>query len=175
MADNPNKPWNLKRYESTNRESGIAFINNLMLRCEDAAQKYREAAVLTTEDSIKEYLESLASYRQSLYKELFEWMNALPPTPMPVNKRVRSYLSNNWEDFRDALMLNQEAKVADFTQAAERSLSSYYREAVAQEGVPKDIHDMLNRHHQHVMEVLRKVERMELVPMLRNNGFNEPE
>jgi len=25
------------------------------------------------------------------------------------------------------------------------------------------------------MEVLRKVERMELVPMLRNNGFNEPE
>ncbi|HKK79055.1 MAG TPA: hypothetical protein VJ933_05470 [Phaeodactylibacter sp.] len=174
MDNNPNEPWNMKRYESTNRESAIAFVNNLMLRCEDAAQKYNEAAAMASDDSIVEYLESLAKYRQSLYEALYNWMDALPPTPMPVSKRVRSYLTEHWEELREALIHNRESQIADITDAAERSLDKYYREAVAQKGIPKDIHEFLNEQHQHVMQVLRKVERMETVPMLKNNGFNTP-
>ena len=175
MADNPNKPWNLKRYDTTSRESAIGFVNDLMMRNEDAAQKYREAAALADEDSTKEYLESLSRHRQALYQELYEWMDALPPTPMPVNKRVRSELHHRWEEFQEALKLNQESKIADIVQASERELKKQYREATAQKGIPVDIHDMMNEQHKHILEVLRKVERMDIVPMRRNNKFNPPE
>lgn len=145
-----------------------------MLRCEDAAQKYEEAAAMANEENIVEYLESLAKHRKSLYESLYKWMDAMPPTPMPVSNRVRSYLSDHWEEFHEALLSNSEAKISGIVEAAERSLSDYYQESVAQEGIPKEIHDFLNEQHQHVMEVLRKVERMETVPMLQNNDFNTP-
>ena len=174
MDNNKQEPWNMKRYESTNRESAIAFINNLMLRCEDAAQKYREAADMASDESIVDYLKSLADHRESLHKALYKWMDAMPPIPMPVSKRVRSQLSEHWEDFQQALREGQESQIADITQAAESSLNDYYQEAVAQQGIPKDIHDFLNEQHQHVMKVLRKVERMETVPTLKNNDFNTP-
>ncbi len=126
---------------------------------------------MATDESIIKYLESLADYRESLYKELYRWMETMPPTPMPLSKGTRSYLSEHWGEFREALLLKSEAKIAAIAEAAERSVNDYYREAVAQEGIPKDIHDLLNEQHQHIMSILRKVERMETVPMLRNNDF----
>lgn len=171
MANNQDKPWNKKRYDANTQASGIALINTLMMRNKDAEERYQEAASIVTDQSIKEYLESLAKYRNSLYKPLFEWMNALPPTPMPVSKQARSYLYEQGDDFREALQLNQKTKVVEFCEASEKSLSDAYRDAIAQEGVPKDINEFLNEQFQHVLKVRKKVERMETVPMLRNNGF----
>ncbi len=171
MADNPNYPWNKKRYDTNSHSSAIALINNLMMRNKDAEDRYREAAAIASEEGIVEYLESLADYRNSLYKPLYAWMDSLPPTPMPINKQAKSYLYENWGDFREALMLNSRSKIVEFCEHSELAISDAYREAVAQTGVPKDIHDFLNKQYQHILDIRRRVERMETVPMLRNNGF----
>ena len=171
MANNPKKPWNSKRYDANTHASGIALINNLMMRNKDAEDRYREAAAVATDKSLVEYLESLARYRNSLYEPLFEWMNALPPTPMPLSKQARSYLYENWGGFREALLLNNKTKVLEFCEDSEKSISKSYREAVAQTGIPIDIHDFLNGQLQHILKVRRKVERMETVPMLHDNDF----
>lgn len=171
MANNQDKPWNRKRYDADTHASGIALINSLMMRNKDAEERYREAAAVATDESLVKYLESLARYRKSLYDPLFEWMNALPPTPMPINKQARSYLYENWGDFREALMLNHKTKVVKFCEHSEKAVSEAYREAVAQSGVPKDINEFLNKQLEHILEVRRKVERMETVPMLHDNDF----
>lgn len=171
MADNPNYPWNKKRYDANSHSSAIALINNLMMRNKDAEDRYREAAAIATEEGVVEYLESLADYRNSLYKPLYEWMDSLPPTPMPINKQAKSYLYEHWGDFKEALILNNRFKVVEFCEHSEHAISDAYREAVAQTGVPKDINEFLNKQYQHILDIRRRVERMETVPMLRNNGF----
>jgi uncharacterized protein (TIGR02284 family) len=171
MANNQDKPWNKKRYDANTHASGIALVSNLMMRNKDAEERYREAAAVATDESLVQYLESLARYRNSLYEPLFEWMNALPPTPMPISKQSRSYLYEHWGDFREALLLNNKSKVVEFCEDSEKKISRAYREAVAQTGMPKDINEFLNKQLQHILEVRRKVERMETVPMLHDNDF----
>jgi uncharacterized protein (TIGR02284 family) len=80
-------------------------------------------------------------------------------------------LYEHWGDFREALLLNNKSKVVEFCEDSEKKISRAYREAVAQTGVPKDINEFLNKQLQHILEVRRKVERMETVPMLHDNDF----
>ncbi|MEQ8706139.1 MAG: PA2169 family four-helix-bundle protein [Phaeodactylibacter sp.] len=171
MANNQDKPWNKKRYDANTHASGIALVNNLMMRNKDAEERYREATAVATDESLKAYLRSLAEYRNSLYQQLYKWMDALPPTPMPISKQARSYLYENQGVLRDALMLNHKSKVVACCEASEKSISEAYREAIAQTGVPKDINEFLNGQYQHILKVRRKVERMETVPMLHDNDF----
>ncbi len=157
-------PWNRKRYETDSRASGIALVNNLMLRNKTGAQRYREAAAVASEPEIIGYLESLASNRESLHQELYRLMEDMPPVPLPASRQGRSFIAVNWGEFREALLLNNTSRITAFCLKSERNLAEAYREAVAQEGVPTPIFGLLNKQLRHLLAVQRQVERMERVP-----------
>ncbi|MCB9265885.1 MAG: PA2169 family four-helix-bundle protein [Lewinellaceae bacterium] len=154
-----------------NKESSIAILANLLRRHEDAAEKYDDAAAMVDNPGLKEYLSSLAKYRHSLYQSIRQWLEDMPPSPVPVSGKVRSYLHNNWAEMQEALMREQESKIVEACKKSEEDISDYYKEALAQKGIPVQIHKGLQQQHSRIMEVLRKVERMEKVPTGRNNSF----
>ncbi len=162
---------NEKNKEDMNKESTISILTTLAQRHEDAAQKYREAAAIVSDEELNDYLESLADYRQELYEEAREWLESMPPSPVPASKRIRSYLHEHWGDFREVLLLNNRPKITDFCNKSETAISDYYRESLAQSGIPVSINEELEKQHQHILEVKRKVERMETVPTMRNSSF----
>ena len=154
-----------------NKESSISILTNLLKRHEDAAQKYREAAAAVNNPGLTDFLSSLAKYRESLYLKNRQWLEDMPPSPAPVSLRVRSYLHKNWTSFQDALVLGKQGNILGACKKSEEDISNYYKEALALRGIPIGLHNDLQEQHQRVMDVLRKVERMEKVPMQRNNSF----
>ncbi|MCO6477600.1 MAG: DUF2383 domain-containing protein [Phaeodactylibacter sp.] len=154
-----------------NKESSIAILTNLLQRHEDAAQKYREAEAIVTDRGLKNFLSSLAGYRESLKEEARRWLEDMPPSPIPVSAQVRSYLHKNWDSFREALLQENHSRILEACTKCEAAVSDYYSEALKQEGIPLPVHNDLKEQHKRIMEVRRKVERMEKVPAERKHAF----
>lgn len=126
---------------------------------------------MVTDEGLKDFLSSLAEYRESLKDKARKWLEDMPPSPVPVSSKVRSYLHKNWDSFREALQQENHSRILEACTKSEAAISDYYSEALRQEGIPMPIHNDLKEQHQRIMEVRRKVERMEKVPMERNNSF----
>lgn len=154
-----------------NKESSISILANLLQRHEDAAQKYREAEAIVTDKGLQNFLSSLADYRESLQQKARQWLEDMPPSPVPMSGHARSYLHRNWGSFREALLLKKQTRILETCAKSEADISDYYAEALRQEGIPMQLHNDLKEQHQRIMDVRRKVERMERVPMERHHSF----
>ena len=156
-----------------NKDTPMSILNNLMLRNQDAAQKYREAAALVDDDSLKVWMESLAAYREDLAGELREQIEDMPPSPMAMNTRSRSFLSEHWDEVRDTILLNNRKKIATLCHQSEQALSDYYRQSLDKEALALPMKVLLEEQHKKVLKVMRKTERMATVPMEKNTSFSE--
>lgn len=149
----------------------MGTISALYLRNENAASKYRKAAEMTEDESLITFLNSLADFRSSLSADLQQLMDDMPQSANTPSSSARSYLSKIWEDFCMAIDTNNRTKISRYCEETEESLIKEYKKALEQSDIPMDIHDQLEKQNRHLLDVKRRVERMDIVPMLKNNGF----
>jgi len=169
MQTFPNKTPNTEQ----NKTSAIGSLNTLFIRNESAAKKYQQAAESTDDESLKEFFVSLSNFRSELAGYLRKVIEDMPPSPMPPTKTTKAYLSENWDDFLQAINKGNRSKITDHCKKSEDALLMEYKKALELKGVPMSVHEMLEKQSEHLMKVKRKVERMETVPMLKNNGFSD--
>jgi hypothetical protein len=151
-----------------NKESSIAAISSLWLRHKDAANQYRKAMALASEEGLKNWFRTLVDYRESLEKDCQDMLQALPPVPFTPNKNINSGLSENWVEIKEALLLENYSKLTSVCWNAEQKDYEALKKSLKIANLPEGIANFLDKQGKSMLQMQRKVERMNTVPNLND-------
>lgn len=132
---------------------------------------YDEAGDIVREKGLVDFLKSLARYRQALLDEASDLMKSMPSGPITPSANTSSYLDEQIATFNQALGTENRSTITQLVMDAEKATSDYYRIALDSNRLVDGVRSLLEGQHQYMLDIRRKVERMQTVPMRRNNLF----
>lgn len=152
-------------------EMVYVILYTLLQRHERATEYYNRASELAQGEDLAGLLKSLASYREELGSQVRRFLENTSPVPMPNKdtESIKPLIEKRWADLEKALSRNERLEVIRLCHQTEQALSDYYRESLGQEKkTAAGIQDLIQQQHKKVLEVTRKMERLETVPQQRN-------
>lgn len=139
----------------------------MWLRHKDAANQYRKTLALSTDESMNKWLNDMIAYREALEKDCREFLETLPPVPFTPNRNIASALSNHWKDLKEALLLENYSKLTSIFKNAEIKDYEALKESLKIKSLPDGIKHFLSDQSRRMLEVQRKVERLDTVPAFK--------
>ena len=125
---------------------------------------------MVSREDLADWVGALAAHREELGQTVRSFIENSAPIPVRNKSReaTTSLLHQNWEKAKEAASKENWSEIIRLCRETEESISKYYQQSVASEGIAEGIRDMLEGHHKKILEVNRKAERLEKVP--QQNG-----
>ncbi|PHN05348.1 hypothetical protein [Flavilitoribacter nigricans] len=148
------------------------MLFHLYSRHDAAASDYRQiVADLKDDNTLKNWFNSLAEFRQELANELRPLVEDNGSIPVKPSKEMRSYLHDRSDDIIEFINKENEVGLLELSLEAEESVGKYYQKIEANKDIPLEIREKLEKQHDRLLEVIEKAQRLQTVPEQDRSDF----
>lgn len=158
-------------YQNIHQENASSMLFHIYSRHEAAAGIYRQMARDVESESVREWLSSLAEYRQKMADELQPWVADAGSAPLKPAKEMKTPLAEREREITEAINTGNEVILYDLSKDVEESIGKYYQKAEGNKDVPLEIREKLSQQHERILEVILKAKNLSRVPKQGNNKF----